>query len=121
MIAAHDVDLGVACFCSLTFAAFVLRSLSTDPLAGWAPWTSPSAASSICPPAWRLGGDKNATTQDTYRQCLTRHDRDLRSGYSLQCATDTDSVVPLFAGGLPTRARRIGLERQSGKPDREHL
>ena len=90
MFAPRTVDVGVACFCSAAIAALVLWSPASGPNV---PWTALSAAPSVCPPAWRSGAGRNGTSQDTYQQCLARHGKDLQSGYSLQCATDCDSVL----------------------------
>ena len=88
-------ELSLACLCFLLSAAFVLRRLSVRPPA-WTPVTIERG--STCPPAWRLSADENATSQDTYQECLARHGRQLDGGCSLWCAADRTDLLRVRMG-----------------------
>ena len=79
-------NLSLACLCILLAAAIVLLRSHDAPAGVWTSLSRAPPASSICPPAWRPGHDDNGTSPGTYRQCLARHGRDLRTGYSLRYA-----------------------------------
>ena len=102
MVVSRVVELSLVSLCFLLATAFVLRRLPLGPPASWTP------SSSTCPPAWRSGANENVNRQDTYRQCLARHGRELDGGFSLQCAADCAAfpgscMLEIFAWGTANR------------------